>query len=133
MATTELARDREFAEIQRLAFAGLDSESLRLRVIERLRRIIPIDGYVAFTIDPTSDLITTAVFESMGHVRGLRTFLEHVYFDDEILDFRWMTRRRLTAASLYEATGGKPERALRFRELLGPAGFGFEARTTFTT
>lgn len=133
MATTELASDRELAEIQRIAYAGLDADSLRLRVLERLRRVVPIDGYVAFTMDPTSSLITSALVEAMGDERGLRTFLEHVYFDDEILDFRWMTQHRLAAASLSEATGGKPEQALRFRELIGPAGFGFEARAAFTT
>jgi DNA-binding CsgD family transcriptional regulator len=44
-----------------------------------------------------------------------------------------MARNRLPAGLLSEATGGKLEQALRYRELVGPLGYGYELRGTFTT
>ncbi len=129
----ELASDRVFAEVKRLCYAGLDPVTLRERVTDRMRRAVPFDGYVAFTMDPSSGLITDALVEEMGDERGLRLFLEHVCFEDDILEFNWMVRNRLSVGLLSEATGGKLERALRYRELIGPAGFGYELRGALST
>jgi DNA-binding CsgD family transcriptional regulator len=133
MNTTDLANDRVFSEIKRLCLMGLDPTTLRQRVAERLRRAVPFEGYVAFTMDPSSGLITHALVEEMGDESGLRVFLEHVCFEDDILEFNAMVRNRLPVGLLSEATGGKLEQALRYRELLGPAGFGYELRGAFST
>jgi DNA-binding CsgD family transcriptional regulator len=69
----------------------------------------------------------------MGDESGLRVFLEHVCFEDDVLEFNWMARNRLSAGLLSEATGGKLELAPRYRELIGPAGFGYELRGALTT
>lgn len=133
MNSADLTNDRVFAEIKRLCLMGLDPTTLRQRVAERLRRAVPFEGYVAFTMDPSSGLITDALVKEMGDESGLRVFLEHVCFEDDILEFNWMVRNRLSVGLLSEATGGKLEHALRYRELLGPAGFGYELRGAFTT
>ncbi len=133
MSTSDLASDRVFAEAKRLCYAGLDATTLRRRLLERLRGAVPFEGYVAFTMDPSSGLITDGLVEAMGDERGLRVFLEHVCFEDDVLEFNWMVRNRLPVGLLSEATGGKLERALRYRELIGPAGFGYELRGAFTT
>lgn len=133
MNTLDLANDRVFSEVKRLCYTGLDAATLRQRVLERLRRAVPFEGYVAFTMDPSSGLITDAIVEAMGDERGLRLFLEHVCFEDDVLEFNWMARNRLSVGLLSEATGGKLDRALRYRELLGPAGFGYESRSALTT
>lgn len=133
MNTTDLASDRDFAEIKRLCYSGLDASTLRQRVAERLKRTVPFDGYVAFTMDPSSGLITHAVVEEMGDENGLRLFLEHVCFEDDVLEFTWMARNRLPVGLLSAATGGHLDRALRYRELLGPAGFGYEMRGALMT
>jgi DNA-binding CsgD family transcriptional regulator len=129
----DLASDRVFTEVKRLCYAGLDPTTLRQRVVERMRRAVPFEGYVAFTMDSSSGLITHALVEGMGDERGLRVFLEHVCFEDDVLEFNWMVRNRLSAGLLSEATGGKLERALRYRELIGPAGFGYEMRGALST
>ena len=49
MNTSDLANERVFAEVKRLCLMGLDSATLRQRVAERLRRVVPFEGYVAFT------------------------------------------------------------------------------------
>lgn len=128
-----LNSDQAFTEIKRLCYAGLDAATLRQRVTDRLRRAVPFDGSVAFTMDPLSGLITDAIVEDMGDERGLRIFLEHVCFEDDVLEFNWMVRNRLAVGLLSEATGGKLEQALRYRELIGPAGFGYELRGALST
>ncbi len=62
-------------------------------------------------MDPSSGLITDAIVEVMGDERGLRLFLEH---EDDVLEFNWMARNRLSVGLLSEATGGKLDRALRY-------------------
>jgi DNA-binding CsgD family transcriptional regulator len=98
-----------------------------------LRKAIPFEGYVAFTMDPSSGLITHALVEEMGDEKGLRVFLEHVYFEDDVLEFNWMVQNRLPVGLLSEATGGKLELAPRYRELQAPAGLGYELRGAFST
>ena len=100
MNTADLANERIFAEIKRLCLMGLDATTLRQRVTERLGRAVPYEGYVAFTMDPSNGLITHALVEEMGDEWGLRIFLEHVYFEDDILEFNWMVRNRLPAGLL---------------------------------
>jgi DNA-binding CsgD family transcriptional regulator len=131
--TSDLANERVFAEVKRLCLMGLDPTTLRQRVTERLRRAVSFEGYVAFTMDPSNGLITHALVEEMGDERGLRVFLEHVYFEDDVLEFNWMVRNRLPVGLLSEATGGKLERAPRYRELQAPAGLGYELRGAFST
>ena len=133
MNTADLANERVFAEVKRLCLMGLDPTTLRQRVTERLRKTVPFEGYVAFTMDPSSGLITHAIVEEMGDESGLRLFLEHVYFEDDVLEFNWMVRNRLPAGLLSEATGGKLEQAARYRELQAPAGLGYELRGAFST
>jgi hypothetical protein len=133
MNTADLANERVFAEIKRLCLMGFDSTTLRQRFTERLSRAVPYEGYVAFTMDPSSGLITDALVEEMGNERTTRHFLEDVLFEDDILEFNWMVRNRLPVGLLSEATGGKLEHALRYRELIGPAGFGYELRGAFST
>ncbi len=133
MNTRNLANERVFAEVKRLCLMGLDSATLRQRVAERLQRAVPFEGYVAFTMDPSNGLITHALVEEMGEESGLRVFLEHVYFEDDILEFNWMMRNRLPVGLLSEATGGKLEQAPRYRELQAPIGLGYELRGAFST
>lgn len=133
MNNADLANERVFAEVKRLCLMGLDPATLRQRVTERLRRAVPFEGYVAFTMDPLSGLITHALVEEMGDESGLRLFLEHVYFEDDVLEFNWMVQNRLPVGLLSEATGGKLELAPRYRELQAPVGLGYELRGAFST
>ena len=97
--TSDLANERVFAENKRLCLMGFDSTTLRQRFTERLSRAVPYEGYVAFTMDPSSGLITDALVEEMGNERTTRHFLEDVLFEDDILEFNWMVRNRLPVGS----------------------------------
>src|SRR5215212_5885853 len=132
MNNADLANERAFAEVKRLCLMGLDSKTLRQRVTKRLSRVVPFEAYAAFTMDPSNGLITHAL-QTIGDESGLRVYLERVFFEDDVLGFDWMTRNRIKAGLLSEATGGKLERAPRYRELVGPLGYGYELRGAFST
>ncbi len=127
MNNTDLANERVFAEVKRLCLMGLDHTTLRQRVTERLRKTVPFEAYAAFIMDPSSGLITHAL-QTIGDESGLRVYLERVFFEDDVLEFDWMVRNRLPVGLLSEATEGKLEKAPRYRELVGPEGYGYELR-----
>jgi DNA-binding CsgD family transcriptional regulator len=132
MNNADLANERAFAEVKRLCLMGLDSTTLRQRVTERMGRAVPFEAYAAFTIDPSNGLITHAL-QTIGPEGGLRVYLERVFFEDDVLEFDWMARNRFPAGLLSEATKGKLEQAPRYRELVGPEGYGYELRGAFST
>ena len=133
MTVMSAVSDRVFSEIKRLCYAGLDAETLSPRVVERLRRAVPFDGHAVVTIDPLTGLATHCrVSEGTGHEGGARAFIQNIYFEDDVLDYGWMARIRIPAMTLSEATGGKLERALRYREFNSPKGFGPGVRAGLT-
>ena len=132
MNNVDLANERAFAEVKRLCLMGLDSATLRQRVTERMKRAVPFEAYAAFTMDPSNGLITHAL-QTIGDESGLRVYLERVFFEDDVLEFDWMVRNRLPVGLLSDATKGKLEQAPRYRELVGPEGYGYELRGAFST
>lgn len=133
MSMQDLVNDRGVGEIRRFCYAGHDAFTLRQRVTEVLRRSIAFDASVAFTMDPTSGLITHALVDQMGDERALRFFLEHIYLEDDVLDYPCMVRNRMQVGLLSDATGGKLDRSLGHRELQAPLGWGHEMKAVFTT
>jgi DNA-binding CsgD family transcriptional regulator len=132
MSNASLANERVFAEVKRLCLMGLDATALRRRMTEQLRRAVPFEAYAAFTMDPSNGLITHAL-QTIGDERGLRAFLERVFFEDDVLEFTSMARNRQLVGLLSEATGGKLDRAPRYRELVGREGYGYELRGVLCT
>jgi DNA-binding CsgD family transcriptional regulator len=133
MGGSSTLEDKVFAETKRLCYAGFDEKTLLREVAGRLRRVAPFEAYCANTTDPSSGLITGLVSEEMGGGPVARHFLEHVYFEDNVNEYNSMARNRRPVALLSEATGGRLERALRYRELTGPAGLRYELRGVFTS
>ena len=131
MSESSMVMDRVFSEVKRLCYAGLDQKPLLRGVAERMRRAVPLELYCMHANDPTSGLITRGVFSGPGSQDVARVALERVQFEDEVTPFGWMVKRRFAALSLSEATGGNPERALRYREVMVPVGFEHEVRGVF--
>jgi DNA-binding CsgD family transcriptional regulator len=132
MNNADLVYERVFGEVKRLCLMGLDPTTLRQRVTDRIRSAVPFEAYAAFTMDPSNGLITHAL-QTIGDESGLRVYLERVFFEDDVLEFDWMARNRFPAGLLSEATKGKLEQAPRYRELVGPEGYGYELRGAFST
>src|SRR3712207_377364 len=124
--SSALLRERGFAEAKRLCYAGLDAPTLLREVAERLRRVVPFETYCAQSNDPLSGLLTHVGHDGILGEKEVGLFLEHVYFEEELDAQRRLVRSRFPVALLSEVTGGKLERAMRFREITAPIGLGYE-------
>src|SRR3712207_5045585 len=124
--------DRVFSEVKRLCYAGLDEATLLRQVAGSLRRAVPFEGYCAHAVDPISRLIANLVPDEMAGEKEARHFLEHLYFADDFNDYNSMTKNRRPVALLSEATDGRLERSLRYREFMEPLGYDHELRSVFT-
>ncbi len=133
MGSGSAVEEKVFAEVKRLCYAGLGERALLREVAGQLRGVAPFEAYCANTTDPSSGLITGLVTEGMGGGPVARVFLERVYFEDDVNEYNSMVRTRRAVALLSESTGGKPDRALRYREVSGPAGLDHELRGVFTS
>lgn len=117
-------------DIQRLCYTGLDAESLRSAVVERLGQGLAFDAYCCFTADPMSQFVTHTIFGGAPQ-RDLDHFIERVYFEDDINEFTWMARTRRPVTLLSEGVAGNLERSLCYREILRPRGHAHQARGVF--
>jgi DNA-binding CsgD family transcriptional regulator len=132
MVATPAARERGFAEAKRLCYAGLDTTTLLRELAARLGRVVPFEASCATANDPASGLLTHLLSDGAIGETEHRTYLEHVYFEEDLDEQRRMVRDRFPVARLSEVTGGKLERARRFREITGPLGLGHELLSVCT-
>jgi DNA-binding CsgD family transcriptional regulator len=128
-------QERAFAEIKRLASAGLEGPELLRRVARRLKRAVPFEAYCASTTDPATNLMTCGLAEGFGEENDGESgnvFLDRVYFEEDLDQTISMVRQKRPVQLLSETTGGRLERSLRYRELLRPQGFAHELGSAFT-
>ena len=126
MVASTALRERGFAEAKRLCYSGLDVPTLLREVAGRMRRVVPFEAYCAWSNDPLSGLLTYMVGEGAIGEKEHRTYLEHVYFEEDLYEQRRMVQNRFAVALLSEVTGGKIERALRCREITNSLGLRYE-------
>ena len=116
MVASTALRERSFAEAKRLCYAGLDAPTLLRGVAGRLGRAVPFDAYCVTSNDALRpDLHQPCASEAQNDKEHFRTYLEHVYFEEDLDAQRSMIRNRSPVVLLSEVTGGKLERALRSR------------------
>ena len=126
MDQSTVARRTEQAII-RLCQAGLDSHTLQVEVVRRLRKIIPIDAVFCATVDPATLLFTGSVTEEIP-ASVTPAFLANEFLHDDVTKFVHLARAPRPVQSLYTASHDEPERSPRYREILAPIGFGDELR-----
>ena len=102
--------ERTFSEVKRLCCAGLDGPALLGGVIERLRRVVPVEAYCASTKDPASGFITYGMAEELGGGDDIFWSLERLYFEHH-QSVRRMMDIHQSVALLSETTGGDLERS----------------------
>lgn len=103
-------RERGFNEAKRLCYSGLDAPTLLREVAGRLRRVVPFEAYCAISNDPLSGLLTHVVHDGVMGEKEQRTYLEDVFFEEDLDEQRRMVRNRFPVALLSEVTGGNIER-----------------------
>jgi DNA-binding CsgD family transcriptional regulator len=128
-----IARDAERArrELIALCHRGLDVSGFFGAAARPLRRVIPFDAACWLTLDPATLLVTGHVAQSSFEPHEVPRLGRNEYLEDDVNKFSALARQPGRAASLREATGGRPERSPRYRELLQPKGFDDELRTAF--
>src|SRR5215207_1531180 len=125
--------ERTFSEVKRLCCAGRpDGLALLGEVIERLRRVVPVEAYCASTKDPATGFITHGMAEETGGENDTFWSLEHLYFEHH-QSVRRMVDTHQSVALLSETTGGDLERSTRYLEYLRPLGLAYEMRGAFTS
>jgi hypothetical protein len=85
------------------------------------------EAYCVTSNAPLSGLLTHMAGEgAIDDEKYFRTYLEHIYFEEDLDAQRGMVRNRSQVALLSEVTDGKLERAMRCREITSPSGLGYE-------
>lgn len=121
------AARRAEQDILRLSHAGLDSRTLRVEALRRLRKIVPVDAVFCATVDPATLLFTGTVVEEIPE-HATPAFLSNEFLQDDVNKFAHLARAARPVQSLYEATKGVPDNSPRYQQILAPIGFGDELR-----
>lgn len=123
------AADRLLDDLQRLALRAPSRAEFFDEAAARLKRTIPFDGACWHTLDPGSDLITQHRLHDLPD--RFPVLANNEYAVEDVNKFADLARSARNAATMSEATGGRPETSSRYRDLLVPAGLGPELRSVF--
>jgi DNA-binding CsgD family transcriptional regulator len=115
------------SELARLADRGLDAHSLRVEAMERLRRVVAVDGYCFVTVDPRT-LAQTSVATWGVDRRGAPAIYRNEYEQPDVAKHADLAASRDPVRVLSRATHGELDRSTRYRELLSPWGLRHELR-----
>jgi DNA-binding CsgD family transcriptional regulator len=107
--------------------SGLDADALRLAIVPRLRRVVPIDALWWACADPATLLFTRSHREELPESSG-PYFVENEYLHDDVNKWTELAQHPDGAATLMSATGGDPYRSDRFRDIFAPLGLQDELR-----
>lgn len=132
-ATAAKGMARAAERIHALCTAGLPAQELIQRVAGQIRAAVPADALFMAATDPDTLLALGA-----GVVEGLpeRVCAPFWAFEFEVPDYNKFTdlaHGRRQVADLHAATGGRPERSPRWRELTGLMDAHGEMRAAFTS
>ncbi len=115
----------------RLCHAGLDSRTLRIELLKRLRSVIPFESSCFITADPATLLFTGSVVDELASATP--QLIENELLHDDVNKFTWLARSNLPVGDLAQATQGELSRCRRYREILAPNGIGDELRAALLT
>lgn len=118
-------------EIIRLCHSALDSRTLRVEVLKRLRTLIPFDYVYFSTTDPATQLATSSVLLEEPPPWLMSVFIENEFLHDDFNKFSHMLKNRQAVAVLSQAAGGEPQRSPRYRDMLLPLAMEDELRAVF--
>jgi DNA-binding CsgD family transcriptional regulator len=97
----------------------------------RLRRQVPFDAAVWVACDPATGLPTAPTYhDNMDHfgLDACRRGWELEFMVEDVNQYGALARAATPAAGLRQATGDRPARSARFRDLVRPTGYADELR-----
>ncbi|MEO2203760.1 GAF domain-containing protein [Paenibacillus pabuli] len=103
------------------------SRTYREAVLKAIHAVVPYDAYCFTTVDPQTLISTGAVTEEGIEAIHDRLFIIE-YTEDDVHKYADLIRSNKPAAILQAAIRDMPDRSLRYRSILQPAGFGDELR-----
>jgi DNA-binding CsgD family transcriptional regulator len=121
--------ERVLGDLERLALRAPARAVFFDEAAARLKLAVPFDGACWHTLDPGSDLITQHRLQDLPD--RFPVLANNEYAVKDVNKFAQLAHAKRKTATMSEATGGRPERSPRFRELLTPAGLGPELRSAF--
>jgi DNA-binding CsgD family transcriptional regulator len=142
MSAGSWAVDRLVEDVARLGARALPREQYYAEVTARLRRVVPSAATCWHTIDPqtrllTSDspheLVSSGVFTRETVAGAGAGIVASEYLVRDVNTFAALARKRVPVGTLSQATGGRPQRSVRYREVLEPAGIPHELRAAFVS
>jgi DNA-binding CsgD family transcriptional regulator len=129
----ETFAERSRLEITRLCHKSLDSRTLRVELLQRLRTIIPFDYAYFSTTDPATQFGTSSVLVEEPPTWCMSVFIENEFLQDDFNKFGEMFRNRQPVSVLSEATQHELHRSQRYRDMLTPMAMEDELRAIFVT
>ncbi len=120
-------------EMIRLCHSALDSRTLRVELLKRLRTVVPFDYVYFSTTDPATQFITNSVLVETPPSWLMSVFLENEFLHEDFNKFSDMLRNRQAVGVLSQATGHEPQRSQRYRQMLAPMAMADELRAVFVT
>ena len=142
MSAGSWAVDRLSDEVARLGARGLPREEYYAEVTARLRQVVPSAASCWHTIDPQTRLLTSdsphelvsgGVFTADTVTAAGAGIIASEYFVSDLNTFGSLARKRVPVGTLSGATGGRPQRSVRYQEVLAPAGIPYELRAAFVS
>lgn len=118
--------------IEHLARQDLPAQELLERASERIAQVTPVDGFYMASADPD-----TVLSMGSGLVVGMpeatcQPFWDHEFLVPDYNKFADLAEGPVHVGDLHRATGGRPQRSARWREIHALTGFRAEARIAFT-
>jgi DNA-binding CsgD family transcriptional regulator len=129
----ETPTERSRLEIIRLCHSALDSQTLRVDLLKRLKTVIPCQWAFFSTTDPATMLFTSSLLDFTLPTWARLRFIENEYLQDDFNKFVYLLRNHVPAGVLSELTQGELCRSRRYRDILTPLALGDEMRATFVT
>jgi DNA-binding CsgD family transcriptional regulator len=114
-------------QIVRLCHAGLDSQTLMVESIKRLRTVMPIDASFFATVDPATLLFTGSVVDDIL-LPATPQFFVNEFLQHDVNAFRSLARAAHPVGDLDTATQHSLELSPRYRDILAPLALGDELR-----
>ena len=121
------ALDNLAAAVARACRSGLDPDALRAAVLPRLRRAVPIDALWWAAADPATLLFTRSYREELPEESG-PYFVENEFLHHDVNKWTELARDPAGVRTLMQATGGRPARSDRYRDIFAPLGLQDELR-----
>lgn len=127
----ERAKEQAYLEIIQLCHRTLDSRTLRVELLERLRKVIPFASLFFSTTDPSTLLFTSTVHDEPPPTWALRQFVENELLQEDFNLFHTLVEKHRSVGILSEQTQHELHRSQRYRDILEPLALGDEMRAVF--